>query len=482
MHKLLVLASAVAPLFIAACGPSGDAESPNRTPLAEKWFVRATGSYKTGDFDDAAQSAQSALEAAPSDPDIRLLNARLALARLDYGKAAKLTEGMTTSEAHAIRGRAHWYSGNVEAAADALEALLRDPSVKDPWARQIATLARSGGTSRKPFNVEGGMVAAIEMPEAGPAMVVPCELNGEHILALVATASSEVIIDSNSRKDPAWVSLRFGDRLEVSDVPAITQDLSPISRQLGGTIKALLGVNLLRHMHATFDRRGDQFVVRKSAAPPPPDAMRVPLWYVRGGGMMMRAAVSAKDEGFGPYLVDSTLPFPLSLGDATWKKAGVDVAKLQSDPNMPDLRTGAVPLLRFGGFDLPQVPAIQGAPSTPSQQSVDVDLDGVVGSGLIAEFRVTFGDEGRFVWLEPDPLTLSPSSRRAGPPPAQQPQPQPQPQNGAPATSPAPAPAPGTTPAIDPKAPKTTPKPGATKTAPAPAAKKADEAKKEKTP
>lgn len=426
---------------LVGCGPAGDAESPNRTPLAEKWFTRATAAYRTGDFDDAAQAAQSALEASPTDPDIRLLSARLSLARLDFGKAAKLTEGLASADALSLRGRALWYSGDVEAAADSLETLLRDPSVKDPWARQIATLARAGGTSRKPFNVDGGLVAAVEMPEAGPAMVVPCELNGEHILALIATATSEVVIDSNSRKDPAWVTLRFGERLEVTDVPAVTQDLGPISRQLGGSIKALLGVNLLRHLHATFDRRGDQFVVRRAAPPPPPDAARVPLWYVRGGGMLMRASVSAKDDGAGAYLVDTAFPFPLSLSDGAWKKAGVDITKLNADPQMPNMRSGPVPLLRLGSYDLPGVPAVQGAPTGPAQQSLDVDIDGVVGSGLIAEFRVTFTDDGRSVWLEPDPMTISPN-RRAQPGPAAPPGATMPAEPGASAPAPAPSVAP----------------------------------------
>jgi hypothetical protein len=482
MRKLTLLF--LAPAALLGCGPGGGANSPNRTPLAEKWFTRAQASYHNGDFDDASQAARSAFDASPSDPEIRLLSARLALASLDYGKAAKLTEGMDSAEALALRGRAHWYAGDVEAAADALETLLRDPAVKDPWARQIATLARSGGTSRKPFTVDGGLVAAVEMPEAGPAMVVPCELNGEHILALVATATSEVVIDSNSRKEPAWVTLRFGERLEVSDVPAITQDLAPISRQLGGTIKALIGVNLLRRLHATIDRRGDQFVVRRAAPPPPPDASRLPLWYVRGGGMLLRAGVSPKEEGMGAYLVDSAFPFPLSLSDAAWKKAGVDISKLNADPSMPNLRTGPVPLVRFASFDLPQVPAVQGAPAGPAQQSIDVDLDGVVGSGLIAEFRVTFGEDGRFVWLEPDPVTMqargrgAPPSTGAAPPPAP-----PSPMVPDPAAiPPAAKPEKGAAPSKGDKgAPATKPAPAP---APAPGAKKEQkpEAKKEKTP
>ena len=78
-------------------------------------------------------------------------------------------------------------------------------------------------------------------------------------------------------------------------MPALSQDLSAITRQFGVPIKALIGAQLLRHAHATFDRRGDQFVVRRQDAPAPPDASRVPLYYLRGGGMLLRATVTNKD-------------------------------------------------------------------------------------------------------------------------------------------------------------------------------------------
>ena len=175
----------------------------------------------------------------------------------------KLTEGMTGSDAKGLRGRAYWYAGDIEKAADELEEMLRDPAVKDNWAKEVAKLARRG-QGRHPFAIEGALVASVEMPQAGPALVVPCELEGERILALVATAMGELMIDSSTRKEPAWVNLRFGEKLEVKDVPALTTDLSNISRQLGAPIKALIGVNALRHMHVTFDCRGSQFVVRKT--------------------------------------------------------------------------------------------------------------------------------------------------------------------------------------------------------------------------
>jgi hypothetical protein len=405
----------------AACGPSPDANAPNRSPLAEKWLTRAKQSYRSGDFEDARQSGDSALKAAPRDQDIRVVNARIALAALDYAQTLKLTEGLQSTDVLGLRGRAHWYSGDIEQAADDLEAMLQDPSVKDPWAREVAKLARRG-QGRHPFAIEGGLVASVEMPPAGAALVVPCELEGERILALVATSIGELVVDSNSRKEPAWVNLKFGDRIEVKDVPALTQDLSGLSRQLGAPVKALLGVNLLRHMHVTFDRRGGQFIVRRDEPTPPPDASRVPLWYVRGGGMLLRASMTPKGDALALLLVDSSAPFPLALEDATWRRAGIDPATLKPEPAAQNMKAGMVPSMKLGGFDLQSIPALQGAPLGDIQGNVDVDLGGVMGAGLLALFRVTFGDEGRFVWLEPDPamaMGRPPApAPAAGPPPS----------------------------------------------------------------
>jgi hypothetical protein len=401
-RSLTLHAAVLAAGALVACGPSSDSETPGRTPLADKWLIRAGASYKTGDFDDAQSSATAALDVAPKDPAIRLLNAKLALSHLDWQRALKLTDGLQSSDAHAIRGRAHWYAGEIDEAADELEAEVRDPLVKDPWAHQIANLARRG-SGRHPFAMEGSLIADVEMPPAGAALVVPCELEGERILAVVATASGEVILDSNTRREPAWVNLSFGDaqqRIEVKDVPALTEDLSPLTRQLGAPVKALLGVNLLRHMHATFDRRGDQFVVRKDDPPAPPDASRLPLWYVRGGGMLMRGTL-ARDEK-ATFLVDSSQPYFIALSDLLWHGAGLDAHASQADPTRTDVRGAPLPLMRLAGFELPQVPALSSGAITGVQSNVDLDLGGVIGASLISAFRVTFGDEGRFIWMEPD--------------------------------------------------------------------------------
>ena len=407
-----------------ACGPSLGGGAPARAPLAAQWYDRAKAGFRSADFEDATEAVKRALAAAPADVEIRELAGRLALVRLDFTEALRVTEGLDSPESHGIRGRAFWFSGDLEHAADELEAMLADPKIKDAWAHAVAGLARRG-QGRHPFEMDGGMVGAIEMPRQldrvtlGAANVVPCELDGERILALVATGSSEVIVDANSRHDPAWVDMKF-DRVEIKDVPALVQDLSPLTRQLGVPIKALIGAQLLRHAHATFDRRGDQFVVRRLEASSPPDASRVPLYYLRGGGMLLRATVTAHDESPIPLLVDSSRPFPLLLQDGAWSKAGVDVHSLMPMPDDPTVKRGTLPVFRIGGFDLAKMPALEGIDLHDLTAGLDIDLGGVVGADLLAFFRVTFADDGRFMWIEPDPTLLNPAQRPGaeGPPPA----------------------------------------------------------------
>lgn len=429
------------PLLAIACGDGMDPNSPNRSKTADKWLNRAKQSYRAGDADDAAIAIDGAMKAAPKDREARLLAARISLAKLDYPETIKLTEGMEGADAKAIRGRAFWYAGDIERAADELEEMGRDPSVKDNWARDVAKLARRG-QGRHPFAIEG-VVSAIEMPagEGSPALVVPCELEGERILALVATNFGELMIDSASRREPAWVNLRFGERFEVKDVPALTHDLSAISRTLGVTIKALMGVNVLRHMHVTFDRRGSQFVVRKAEPPPPPAASRMPVFYARGGAMMLRANVSSKEDGQTLLFVDTSAPYPLALDDALLKRSGADLGTFRAQPGAPATwRMGPLPFFKLGTLDLSQFPAVQGAAFNDYKQTFDVELGGVAGAGLLSIFRVTFADEGRSLWLELDPSVRT----DAGPPPAAGP-----PAGGPPPAGPPPAavPPPSSTPA-----------------------------------
>lgn len=414
---LVGLAVLVAGAGLLGCaGGTGEAEWP---PVQKQWYDRAQTSFKTLDFDDAEGAIDNALRLDKGREEVRVLAAQIALANLDYqGAIAQLT-GLATSEARSIRGRALWYSGKVEEAADELQQLLADPEVRDPWAEQVSKIARQGA-GRQPFRVTGGLLAVSEMPHAGnSAMLVPLELDGEPVLGLISTGSPEVTVDSSGGRTASWVALRFGERLEVKDVPALTQDLSGISRELGAPIKVLLGVSLLRHLNVTFDFFGSQFVARSFVPPPPPAATTVKLHYVRGGGMVLRGRFGREERSpAAAMIIDTSMQFPLLLDDGGWQKAGVDQKSLSLVEGTKDLRHGVVPTLQLGAFEIPQIPSVYGKELGKFESGLGVDLDGVVGSRLLAAFRVTLTDGGRTMWLEDAPQPLPEAGALPGAAPA----------------------------------------------------------------
>jgi len=390
--------------LIWGCGAAGqqDADWP---PTSKRWFDRGDASFRQGDLDDAESAAENALRVTPDREEVRLLAGRIALAKLEYERAIQVLKGLESNEARSLRGRAFWYAGEIDKAADELERLVADPEVRDPWAVEIAKLARQG-SGRKPFEMTGGLLATTDMPRTGTAaMIVPLDINGEPGLGMIATGEGEAVVDSGSGAQASWISLRFGDRVEVRDVPARAKDLSGISRQVNAPIKILLGVNLLRHLHPTFDLIGGQFVVRRYEPPPPPVATTLKLSYVRGGGMLIRGAFGADASSAQcSLLVDTSIVYPVALDTAGWKKAGVAPSALRSVPNGGSLKQGTVPLLKLGAYDLPSVPGLAGdQPVKEREEGLGIELDGLVGAGLLANFRVTLADEGRTMWLEDMP-------------------------------------------------------------------------------
>jgi hypothetical protein len=410
-----VLCAAALLAAAVGCQPP-EVPKPSRDPRTQKWLDRAVASLRVVDVDDAHDAAEEALRSSPSDPEVRMIGAHVALAKLDYARAIKLSEGIETSESHAIRGRAFWYDGDIEAAGRELQLLVRDPDIHDNWAKNVLQLInRAAG--RKPFRSSGSIVAQVEMPRSrSTAMVIPLEIDGEQGLAVVATGTAEVVLDSAQRREPSWVSIRIGGRVEYHDVPALTQDLSGVARQLGvPSIKALLGVNFLRRANITIDLLASQFVVRRFDPPRPPNATEVPISYLRGGGMVFRSTLRAENAAPAALMVDTAMAFPIALDGPGWRKAGVDIATLRAIPGDPKLKEGVVPLIKLGAFDIPQVAGVSGVDLANIEEVLGVDLDGVVGSGLLGAFRVTLGDGGRVMWVEEEMVSASPSGGPAGP-------------------------------------------------------------------
>jgi len=394
------------PLLVACAGAMTN-QGADWPPLVKKWFDRAGSSLKTGDIQDAALASENAFRLDPKRPEVRLQAAKIALARLEFDRAVQLTDGLYDPETQAIRGRALWYAGRIQEAAESLEALVSNPDIHDSWAVDIAKLARRG-VGRKPFTMSGGMVAISDMPHVGRALLAPVEIDGEPALAMIATGVSETVVDATAGSEPKWVSLRFGERIEVKDVPALTKDLSSLSRQLNAPVKMMLGINLLRHLHATIDLYGGQFVVRTFEPPAPPVATVVPLSYARGGGMLVRGSFGEGSAAVpASFMVDTAMDVPMALDDAAWKKAGIKLSDLKPMAGSRGMSQGLVPVFGFGTLEIPDVPAISGVAIQEIEKTLDMDLDGIIGAGMLAPFRVTLADAGRTLWLEPMPVDPS---------------------------------------------------------------------------
>ncbi len=382
-----------------ACAPV--AKSPGAgadwDPLARKWYDRAAERYSALDFEGAEAALESARRLAPDRLELRLLGARIALAQMRYDETLQALREAPGPEATHLRARALWYSGQLERTAEVLGPLANTGALKGEWAEGVYELSRTAA-GREPFRFTGDRLAMVEMlrlPQ--PLLVLPVELNGEAVLAMIATASSEVVVDS-SQGQPSWVSLRFARRVEVKDVPALGRDLSGISKATGVPIRMLLGVNLLRRLNSTFDFHGGQFIVRNYEPEPPPGVSALSLSYVDGGAMAFSSPLKPGDDSLAAaFLVDSEVLPAISVSSSGWQKAGVELSALQAVPGQPGIKQGVIPQLTLGRYRIPQVPALY------HEQPQGQSLDGVVGSALLAEFRVSLVDQGKLLWLEQMP-------------------------------------------------------------------------------
>ncbi len=412
-----------ASVMIATAPGCSGGRGAERPELSNRWLTRSLEHQRLGEFADAQDAMKRALTASDeSDTELRIAAAKLALGRLEFAPAIEHLQGIEGSEAHALRGRAYWYNGDLDRAADELEALLANPEIVDDWAKAVAKLCRSGA-GRQPFTTTGSIVAAIDMPRVHPVVpygVVPVEIDGESHLALVATGVGELSIDKSARAEPSWVSLRFGGRFEVRDVPALPQDFSTISKQLGAPIRALIGIHLLRRLNATIDFRGHQFVVRSFSPPTPPNAAQLGAFYIRGGGLMLASQLGTTDPTRTSLLVDSALAFPLALTDRGLTRAGLTEAALKpiAEDTSGKMKEATVPVVRLAGVEIGKVPAVVGAGTADVERSLHAEIDGLLGAGMFAQFRATFADGGRTVFMEdatafvgePAPVTAAPQA------------------------------------------------------------------------
>ncbi|GAC1352649.1 MAG: hypothetical protein NVS3B20_12290 [Polyangiales bacterium] len=440
-----------------------------RSEVTTKWLNRAKKEYESSDLTEATDSVARALNGSPNDFEVRTLAAKIALSRLDFPGAIKALERVDGLEASSLRARAYWYSDDLPHAAEELSRALDDPDFKDPWAKPVRELAGTQGSGRKPFNLRDNAARLVEvhMPrDLGYALMVPCEIDGQPTMALAVTGVPEVILDSKARTSPGWVSVKFasGDRsMEFRDVPALVQDLSKYNAAQTTPIGAILGMNMLRRLHLTFDRRADQFILRREEPAPPPSVAKIPVSYVKAGAMVVRSTMRKEFELATGLFVDTGQPFTLALTNGIWKQLGVDVASLAT---YGGLAHGKLTDVHVGPLDVGPVDSFAGMGELEEKlkQFDGVEVKGEMGIGFLTAMRVTLADGGRTMWLETDEdtsMVLVPQLPASGPakPGGSGPS-TPAKSNSAPTASPTPsttsapfapkAPAPSATPAASP--------------------------------
>ena len=138
--------------------------------------------------------------------------------------------------------------------------------------------------------------------------------------------------------------------------------------------------------------------------------------------MVVRGRFGTEDAApGGSFLVDTGVLFPLAMSDSGWQKAGVDPKGFEPVVGEASLKQGLVPRLVLGTFDLPRIPAVYGLPLADLEQGGGIQVDGVIGSALIAEFRASLVDQGRTLWLEEMPVAQNDNGGAAPAPDATSP-------------------------------------------------------------
>src|SRR5262249_53638256 len=145
--------------------------------------------------------------------------------------------------------------------------------------------------------------------------------------------------------------------------------------------------------------------IRREEPPPPPSATKIPLTYVKAGGMVVRATLKKEFESSAGLWINTGEPWTLALPDPTWKKLGVDVKTLST---YAGLQHGKLTDVRVGGLDVGPVESLAGIAGIDEKlKQLDVDTAGAMGVGFLSAFRVTLADGGRTMWLETDEDTTA---------------------------------------------------------------------------
>ena len=362
-----------------------------------------------------------ALAAAPHDAEIREMAARIALVRLDYPEVIRLTEGLNSTAAHGLRGRAFWFSGDLEHAADELEAKLSDPEVKDAWARTSLRSrgGRRGGT-RSRWRAASWPPSRCPAPSTASPSARPTSCPASSMASGSSRSSRRGRASSCSTRTRG-ASRRGSTCDSIASRSKTCRPSSRTCRPSPADRRAHQGAHRVAAPapRPRDDRpRGDQFVVRRLDATPPArrepgsprlcarrrDDAAAPPSPRRDGGRRSRCWSTARVRS----RCSCKTPPGRRPGSTSQSLAGDSRRRRNQARHGPDLPAGRLRSRR-------RCPPSPGPTSGSSRTGSTSTSPGVVGADLLAFFRSTFADEGRFMWIEPDPTLVGPEQRPAPP-------------------------------------------------------------------
>ena len=134
--------------------------------------------------------------------------------------------------------------------------------------------------------------------------------------------------------------------------------------------------------------------------------------------MVIGSSLGQGDNSRATLFLDSRSRFPIALDDRGWVKAGVTPGDLKpvTGDTTQKMKQGIVPELRLGAFELKRVPGILDGPVKEVEETLRLDVDGVLGVPVLARYRITLGEGGRVMYLEDDSEVRAMAESMYGPP------------------------------------------------------------------
>ena len=390
-------------LLLAGCGgagaaaPTGPSGSPDAVS-AEQRAEEARTLLVEGRLDEAHATAMQALAADSEQSVAREVAARVLLARGEMRETVELLSDARRPRLVRLRARAKARLDDYAGVASDLRSVEeREPA--DGWAEAMLPVAREA-PSEPVFAMAGPERAAVSMDARAPVPVIPIEVSGREVKALVATSADVTVLDDQVRATPGFADELSLGEITVSNVPVLVRDLDAIGEALGTEIGAVIGMDLMSRLEVTLDGREREIVFRREGTEASADASQVPFVAFEATFLAVRATLNGSASGW--FTLDTSGLFPVAIAPATVEALGLDPDSLEPAPGAPspDIRVTTLDRVRFGEVEMSGVPAVTGLVPADLSELAGAPIAGMLGAAMVHQLSLTIAPERRVLLIE----------------------------------------------------------------------------------